>query len=224
MAFLEAVESISIIVASGTVAYGIGAWHREHIGRRRIELAEEVLSLFYGAADAINHIRSDFSFWVEGKSREESPDETPEEKEAKDRAFIPSERYQKHQETFSRLQALRYRFMALFGKEASRPFDELKRIETKILVAARTLDSLWAQAAAGNPVPRLEERVKKSEVIIWDDGSGEDPIQKQLRSLISEMEETCQAIISKKGWHEAAYSRAQDWLKKKWGTKSPRTM
>jgi hypothetical protein len=37
--------------------YGVDSWRREHPGKRRIELAEDTLALFYEAVDAIRHIR-----------------------------------------------------------------------------------------------------------------------------------------------------------------------
>lgn len=49
MTVASILESISVIVASAiasfTVIFGINAWKREYLGRRKIELAEEVLSV-----------------------------------------------------------------------------------------------------------------------------------------------------------------------------------
>ena len=44
--------------AAGVAIYGIRSWRREFRGKRQIELAEDVLALFYEARDAITAIRS----------------------------------------------------------------------------------------------------------------------------------------------------------------------
>jgi hypothetical protein len=80
MGFTEFLKNISLIVASCTAIYGIGSWRREYRGKRQAELAEETLSLFYEARDAIKHIRHPFSYAGEGSTREESEKETEEEK------------------------------------------------------------------------------------------------------------------------------------------------
>jgi hypothetical protein len=66
---LDIVQSIGVIVAACTAIYGIGAWRREHEGRRRYELAEDVLASFYEARDRIASIRSVFGFESESSSR-----------------------------------------------------------------------------------------------------------------------------------------------------------
>jgi len=50
MKWLEIINPISIIVAAGVAVYGVNAWRREHVGKRRRELAEDTLALFYTCA------------------------------------------------------------------------------------------------------------------------------------------------------------------------------
>ena len=38
---------VATIVAAGTAVWGICAWRREYTGKRRIDLAEDVLALIY---------------------------------------------------------------------------------------------------------------------------------------------------------------------------------
>jgi hypothetical protein len=44
---IQILSSISVIIASWAAVYGIDAWKREFTGKRRIQLAEEALELFY---------------------------------------------------------------------------------------------------------------------------------------------------------------------------------
>ncbi len=48
---LQGFQAVSLIVAAWTAVYGISAWRREFLGKKRIDLAEEVLVSFYEAKD-----------------------------------------------------------------------------------------------------------------------------------------------------------------------------
>lgn len=84
---------------------------------KKYELAEEVLSLVYAAEDNIRMIRSPFSFGSEGKTRPISKSEENSRNELFDRAHIVVERYDKCKDGFNKLNACKYRFMAIYGKE-----------------------------------------------------------------------------------------------------------
>ena len=40
-------QAVAIISACWAIVSGVGAWKREFVGKRRIELAEEALSCFF---------------------------------------------------------------------------------------------------------------------------------------------------------------------------------
>ena len=145
MSFSEVLKDLSIIVASCTAIYGIGSWRREYVGKKRAELAEQVLCLFYEARDAVQHIRNPFSHTNEGSSRKTDENETPEQKEAYDRAYVLIERFNTHIELFNKMHAIRYRFMAQFGTHAGKPFEDFRRILNEIQVSAQALARAWAE-------------------------------------------------------------------------------
>lgn len=196
-------ESIAIIIAAISVALGVNAWRREHVGRRRIELAEDVLSHFYEAEDVIRYIRSSLGYVGEGRSRSADPNETEEEKKIYDRAYVLIERYENNKEVFNKLRTLRYRFMVYFGAEKVTPFDDLKKIISKLLASARTLSYLWLEeqgkreTADETRVERLRERTAKYEAIFWEGSEDKDPIEPRVASLIKEIEDTCKSLIAK---------------------------
>ena len=53
------VETLGILIASGTAVWGILKWQLQMISQRKMELAEEVLSAFYEAEDVIRAARPD---------------------------------------------------------------------------------------------------------------------------------------------------------------------
>lgn len=195
-------QSASIILASVFAIYGIDAWRREFIGKRRIELAEEILALFYQARDVIEAIRSSFGYEGEGQTRKPGPNEQPEHKQALDQAYVLIERYNRHIEMFSRIHALRYRFMAQFSLTASKPFDDLNRVINELILSAQrkarfsTMPewSLRSEATADKHHAQFLEIDR-----IYYSGSEDDPIAPRVEKIVSEIEATCKGIIKSHG-------------------------
>lgn len=85
----------AVVMACWAIISGIGAWKREFIGKRQIELAEQVLANFFEIKDAIAMIRSPFSHSGEGSPRQKGEYEAPETAKLLDRGYIVFERYSK---------------------------------------------------------------------------------------------------------------------------------
>jgi hypothetical protein len=93
---LQIIQAVSLTVAAWTAVYGINAWRREFVGKKRIDLAEEVLARFYEASDVIRIIRSPLGYVGEGSTRQAGENESPEAKQILDRAYVVFERYEKY--------------------------------------------------------------------------------------------------------------------------------
>ena len=112
---------------------GVNAWRAETVGRRKAELAEEVLAQFYQAKDALTWARLPF-----GDATAQAPGAEGDGRGAEAMA-APIERLNQASQVFSGLQASRYRFMAYFGEEAAKPFDELRKVHNEVMEAAAQL-------------------------------------------------------------------------------------
>lgn len=200
--FAELAQSASVILASLFAIYGFDAWRREHVGKRRIELAEEVLALFYQARDVIESIRSSFGYGGEGETRKPGPSEKPEHKAALDQAFVLIERYNRHTELFSRIHALRYRFMAQFGTKASAPFDDLNRVVNELLLSAQRMARHAIKPDRQFRTEAAEEKHHQELMEIdrvYYSGGEDDPIAPRMHKMVGEIERTCRAVIESKG-------------------------
>jgi len=159
------------ILGTAVIAiYGIDSWRRESRSKKQIELAEETLTLFYEAEDAIKVIRYPGSYGSEGSTRKSSPCEDLKQKEARDRAYVLIGKYLRHKELFNRIHAMRYRFMAQFGKESAKPFDELHKLVRGLLLSAKRLAEIWADDVCDIPQEAREEhdyRREQYEAIFW---------------------------------------------------------
>jgi len=197
---MELISNISVFIASCVVIYGINAWRREFRGKRQIELAENVLALFYEARDVIRAIRSPLGFGGEGSTRKPRGNETPEVKKARDDAYVMFERYQKRQELFSKIYSMRYRFMVQIGCEAAKPFEDLRGIVNELFGAARRLARLWTTDISSLKSEEQHfEKQQKYELIFWESDDEHDPINPRLDKVVSDMESICRGIITANG-------------------------
>ncbi len=197
----DLIQGLSIIIASGVAVYGIDAWRREFRGKRQIELAEEVLGLFYEARDLIEAIRNPLGFVGEGKTREPGPNERPEDKECLDRAFVLIERYNAHREPFAQIQSLRYRFMAVFGRGAVKPFDDLNWVLLDLLNSARRMATLFTASERAfrteADYQKYHDQRDKVDRIFYG-GGADDPVRPRVEQLLSGIESICRDAINQR--------------------------
>jgi len=195
--WIDQIRDVSVLIGIWVAIYGLDSWRREHTGKRRMELAEEALALFYEAYDAISYIRHPMSNSTETDDIEKADGETEQQWQSRKNASVVFRRYNAHQELFGRIRAMRYRFMAQFGKEAGEPFNELQRIISKIIVSARMLARLWPRghSLTEEQWQKQTASVEKYEAIFWEGEADSDPIIPRLDSVISEIEKLCSESI-----------------------------
>jgi len=194
---MNVLNQISLFIGIWVAIYSIDAWRREHVGRRRMELAEDTLALFYEAADAIRHIRSPVGYGHETERVERAERESDEQFEARKTASVVFYRYDQHRELFNRIHATRYRFLALFGAEAAKPFEELHEVTRKIIVAARLLAHDWGRSYFRDEAQEEQhsQRVRDQEAIFWEGMAEYDPIAPKMEELIRDIEITCRGVL-----------------------------
>lgn len=200
--FNMGVVFVASAMPSGVALYGLRTWHREHVGKRRIELAQETLVLFYRARDAVRYIRMELSGPDDvDASIEKFDDETEEQWELRKKASIPRKRYRDNEEVFNQLRATRYQFMVLFGKEYEELFHRVVAIVSEIMLAARKLSAFAIRKRPPQNQKRLEEyeeKVEKLEAAIWEGDPEEDHISQKMDDLIKDVERVCRSIIEGK--------------------------
>jgi hypothetical protein len=187
----EFLKSASIVIASGVAIWGISAWRREHVGKKRLDTAEEMLSLFYQARDAIADIRSPGSFASEASGRARPPGESDDDARIRNMAYIPIARYQRQSELFGSLKSLRYRAMAQFGAHFGKPFDDIDTVVRGILAATSTLANLWRNLGGPDNAPRNLELQRELEARIWAGATvdgGPDEMAVRVDAIVSEVE------------------------------------
>ena len=204
----------AVISACWAIITGIGAWKREFIGKRQIELAEQVLAKFFEIKDAIAMIRSPFSRSDEGSSRKRSEHESRETSELLDRGYIVFERYSTKESAFADFNTLKYRFMASFGAESEQIFTDTTTILNTIFVSAQMLGTHYWQRQGRVPMDPEESKehlqeMQRHQQIFWDHGTDDDEIRKKLAAVQQRLD-----AIVKPCFQEPM--RTYTWLTRPW--------
>lgn len=187
-------QAVSIATACWAIIAGIGAWKREFIGKRQIELAEQVLAKFFEVKDAIAFIRNPFSSSDEGRSRERRAGESAEESELLDRGYIVVERYTKKESIFADFNTFKYKFMASFGPHTEQIFVDTNKTLNSIFISARMLATHYWQRQGRVSMENDEfqkhlDEMHRHEGIFWDIGSDDDEIRLQLKAIQKRLED-----------------------------------
>jgi len=196
----QLLQFISIMGASCVAIYGINAWRRELKGKREIELAEEVLSLFYEIRELVSYIRSPVGFLGEGETRIKNNGETVQETTRLNRAFVVYERYEKVKDKFVKLFSLKYKFMAIFAK-TGKPFDDIFKIREEIFLASKLLGThYWMRQEHLSAIKKDEyekhlKSMEEKEAIFWEGMKDPDPVVIEINRIVSEIEIVCSKTL-----------------------------
>jgi hypothetical protein len=189
-------QNISIIVASLTAIYGVISWRLEHIAKRKIDLAEEVLCTIYELKDIITFIRNPGMYEGEGSTRKRANNETPDESRLLDNSYVVYERYNKFKEVFNNFHKLRYRYLANFGKKGDEPFKIIREVIRDIFTASRMLGQYWQKSEREFMSDKQHEdhvrKIEKFEKIFCEEGEN-DQINSRIDFAINICEEVCKS-------------------------------
>jgi len=187
----EIIQYGTVSLASVAAIIGINKWREEIEYKKYTDLAEETIELLYRVKDSIRNIRNPFSYDGEGESRKKSDTETSQEKEIRNRAYIIIERMEKYSDLFIKLDSAKYKFMAIFDKEAEKIFIEINKIIHTIRYSSYRLSDLWERQ---NHISSLSEEKRKEhldemhkwERIFWEIEENDD-INNQIDKAINDL-------------------------------------
>ena len=177
-----AMAGLATLIGGWAAIRGVGAWRSEIVGRRKAELAEDVLAQFYRARDVL--------IWARLPDR---PLELVPQADDRDRRHhshaSPIERLTHESALFSELQASRYRFMAYFGEDSVHPFEEMRAIHGEVMSSAESL------IRDPNELASDTERGRWEDAIGWVD-DGDDTLARRLAETIAAVEHVCRPLIA----------------------------
>lgn len=197
------IQTVSTVIQTVAVGFGIyfgyqglSSWKREMIGRRKAELAEDILAHFYQARDEIVAIRSPASYGAEAVDRPREETEDDQTARKRDAYYVPIARIKRNAEFWGKLYALRYRYMAVFGKVNAKPFDDIHQVLGEIQVAASMLIADTRRKRYRPVDANTAASIEKDEAAIWAHPRQEDEISRKVDGAIDTVEATCAAFIT----------------------------
>lgn len=177
-----AMAGLATLIAGWAALRGVGAWRSELVGRRKAELAEDVLAQFYRARDVL--------IWARLPDRPLQPEPPSDDRDQRHQSHAsPIERLTQESALFSELQASRYRFMAYFGEGSAHPFEEMRAIHNEVISSAEALIRDPNEHASD------AERDRWEDAIGWVD-DGDDTLARRLADTIAAVEQVCRPLIA----------------------------
>jgi hypothetical protein len=199
--FLDWLDSLAVILASGVAIRGINAWRREHVGKRRIDLAEETLTLFYEVRDVINGARSgDAPLHHYQKAADLEREGTGREPTSQD-ALVVTYRLYTRNELFAKIHTLRYRFAAVFGPGTEKPFYDLVTLQAEVKIAEDQLRTLRRNLQGRGPgaADSFQNDLVRLTRLVYGGGGANDPTTQKLGKIVERIEQVCRPVIENYG-------------------------
>ncbi len=185
---IDTFESMGVLTASIFACISLNQWKKEITGRRKIELAEEAVDMFSQFSNAIYSIRSGFYRATEGQTLVQNG-------ETHQFSLVVLERIQKQNELLNRIDSIRYRFLAYFGKDNDKLFKKNRQLLVKIKSAAHMLMSTSSEDLA--QLGKDTEKEYKN-TLQRKDFDETDDIQKEAEKIRDEMVAICTPYLNLK--------------------------
>ncbi len=195
------IRDISVILAAGAAIWGVRIWRKSNRDVRKLQIAEDALTQFYQACDAIRAIRFPVTFGGEAANRACTENETDKEKYYRDIAYIIIERHRSFSGEFSKLKAYMFRLRAYFGAEDMSPIEELLKIRGRIMAAAKNYYDYAPKRdedfRTSEEWERHCERVERFDREMWEvDIPENDEIEQAIQRHLEKFEEICRPILN----------------------------
>lgn len=189
----DIVQAIAVVAVAIPAFKGLTTWRDQLIGGKKIELAEEALTLAYTLQGVIEWARHPASFGGEGEDRQGRDQEPEARRRLNDSYYSRISRLSEHDEDFARLRLARMRFRAYFGEQGQNELAAFGITRNKISNAVGML----INRAGGEAYPQdLRERYQNT---IWDMSTEDEPdeIRQEINDAVVEMERICRPILTK---------------------------
>lgn len=168
---------------------GFGMWRREQLGKRQIEVAEQILAGFYRAKAVLGYVRSPWAWGHEGNTHVR-PDDP--HRDRKRKYAVTLERVDRHREILLEILGQEGLAKIYLGSDVDGPFKILASVWSEVRHSAYLLKEY-----AGDPEEGDEEirRLKKDwEDSIWSSGAS-DPLDARLQEAMTSIERICRPYI-----------------------------
>lgn len=139
---VKLISAVSPIITVSLALFAVHMWRVQLVLKRRFEVAEEALQISKQAVYAFSAIRSVGGFSNEGETRKRRPNETKDESERLDHAFVPFERMNRFNDVFATMTKSVVLVEIHFGTALANHMRALLDIRSDIALAARGMERM----------------------------------------------------------------------------------
>lgn len=158
---------------------GLDKWKSETMGKRRIELAEQALTLAYETADVLALART----WVP-RSESIKPETPPSKQELLERLDKPLELLRDHAELFAKLRLTSFAFAIHFGPNSTGSFSVLLGLRDELNFAAHAAIAEIRRGGGFDPMPILSTSAELDET------------DAKIARAVSDLEQICKSVLA----------------------------
>ena len=150
-------------------------------------------------------------FGEETRERKPEPYETDQQKGVRDITFLFETRYRREAELFAKLHATRYEFMARFGPNSIKPFDDLHSVVAQLFVSARVLYNLSQYLQPELTTRETTDGIAKCKADLFSHANP-DPISEKVDKIVVAIESITRPIITAKDPWVVVQLRCAGWI------------
>jgi hypothetical protein len=187
------IQAAAVLVTSSVAVCSLTAWRRQIIGKRKTELAEQVLFNFYAARDALIEARSPGFLSSEGKTRKLAETESDQVQLMRNTYFIPIERLTREKVLFANLHVQWYVFSFYFGASRTTPFEAMLNAHNSIIRTANRLIDISQYDGASQQVADCRDSLLSE--LGWGKRERPDETDRAIDVAVSEIEALCTPIL-----------------------------
>jgi len=195
---VKLISAVSPILTVSLAFFAVHMWRVQLVVKRRFEIAEEALQISKQAVYAFSAIRSVGGFSNEGETRKRGLNETPDESERLDHAFVPFERMNRFNEVFATVTKSAMLVEIHFGTALANHMRDLLDIRSEIALAARGMERM---SRKDMPSDHDEKRMNKYMAALYEGYGDEteehkDVLTPRIKAAFNAIETECRKHLA----------------------------
>jgi hypothetical protein len=187
--------AITTLIAVGSYRT-FARWKKEKLEEKRIEVALEALAIAYETKFIFNYIRNPLAYEIEWKNMPERKGESERDRSERGSYYAVLRRHRESREFFDRVWRLQPKFMAVFGADTEKIFDQFHNATEMVRMAANMLT--W-ELPIKPAVPSEEDFNRRLQLRsdIWTSERRDDRITRQLDEFRERVERLCNPVVAR---------------------------
>jgi hypothetical protein len=222
---IKLIQAFAPLVTVGLAVFGLIVWHWQLVAKRKFEIAEQAVTVWRRAHDALTYVRDPFVRGNEGDSIKIDEKMTGKERENAERHRFIFERLNNTTEAYKDVRVTQILVDLHIDSQAARAFDVLFRVRHLIRVDADMLiEDYSEQFATPEQMIENQERRKAYRRGITELRDRNDLYSKALEEATKVVELHCRQILRPRTFPEVMFSRTEKPTPHEWSDEAKKVL